>query len=71
MMYVMSGNKPVVAFDGNTYEYDILDKALAPLYITNRSEIDLSAMIINGIDLLSNHTGTLVTPSPTPAAKKA
>lgn len=39
MMYVMSGNKPVVEFDGNTYEYDILDKALAPLYITNRGNI--------------------------------
>lgn len=39
MMYVMSGNRPVVEFDGNTYEYDILDKALAPLYITNRGNI--------------------------------
>lgn len=35
----MSGDKPVVEFDGNTYEYNILDKALAPLYITNQGNI--------------------------------
>ena len=39
MLYVMSGDKPVVEFDGNTYEYNILDKALAPLYITNQGNI--------------------------------
>lgn len=36
-----------------------------------QSEIDLAAMIINGIDLLSNHARLPITPSPTPAAGTA
>ncbi len=39
MMHVMSGNRPVVEFDSDTYEYNILNKALAPLYITYRGNI--------------------------------
>lgn len=38
-MYIMSGNKPVIEFNGSTYEYRILEQALAPLYIINRGNI--------------------------------